>query len=242
MKACHPMASASVLRWQLFGAAIWTAGLVGCADGPMPYLMSLNPTMRRQWEADEAFAPTLHRQLAEVQTVRESTKSLSPEQQVHWSGELEHIIRTHSNPLLRGECVTTLEGFSVPESNAGLRQGMQDGDATVRIAACKAWGKRGGQEGMEILAERLGSDSDPDVKLAAARELGQFSDPIAYQALGLAIQGGDPALQYRAIQSLKLASGKDYGNNLQAWQEFAEGKDPGPEYTPSLADRVKQLF
>jgi hypothetical protein len=242
MKACHPMASAGVSRRWLFGAAIWTASLVGCADGPMPFMMSLNPSMRRQWEADEAFAPTLHRQLAEVRTVRESTKSLSPEQQVHWSGELEHIIRTHTNPLLRSECVTTLAGFSVPESIEGLRLGMKDGDAAVRIAACKAWGKRGGQEGMEQLAERLGSDNDPDVKLAAARELGQYSDPIAYQALGLAIQGGDPALQYRAIQSLKLASGKDYGNNLQAWQEFAEGKDPGPEYTPSLADRVKQLF
>ena len=78
--------------------------------------------------------------------------------------------------------------------------------------------------------------------MAAARELRRFPERTAYQALGLALQDDDPALQYRAIESLKAASGKDYGNNLQAWQQFAEGQDPGPEYTPSVADRLRSLF
>ena len=81
-----------------------------------------------------------------------------------------------------------------------------------------------------------------DVRIAAARELRRFPDRVAYEALGLALQEDDPALQYRAVESLKEASGKNYGNNLQAWQQFAEGKDPGPEYTPSVADRVRALF
>jgi HEAT repeat protein len=236
------MDSAGVKRLCYVSGVIWLASQAGCADGPVPYLMSLNPSMRRQWAADEAFKPTLHRQLAEVETLRENAKTLSPEQQVHWCGELQHIIGTHANPLLRAACVKTLAEFSIPESSEGLRLALKDADPTVRQCACRAWGKRGGHEAMELLADRLGSDTDVDVKLSAARELGQFSDPIAYQALGLAIQDGDAALQYRSIESLKQSSGKNFGNNLKAWQEFAQGRDPGPEYTPSLAERVRELF
>jgi hypothetical protein len=236
------MVSVGVNRLCYLSVAIALASLGGCADGPVPYLMSLNPSMRRQWAADEAYKPTLHRQLAEVESLRDSARTLSPEQQVHWCGELQYIISTHANPLLRAACVETLVEFSVPESSEGLRLAMKDADATVRITACRAWGKRGSEQGVELLAERLGSDSDTDVKLAAARELGKFSDPVAYQALGLAIQDGDAALQYRSIESLKQGSGKNYGNNLEAWQKFAQGKDPGPEYSPSVADRVRELF
>lgn len=218
------------------------AGLGGCADGPMPYITSLNPRMREQWEADEVYKPTLHRQLAEVDALRAAAKGLSAEQQQHWCGELEHILKTHENSLLRAACVDTLAEFSVPESQEGLRIAVKDQDATVRRAACRAWGKRGGQEAMERLAEALGSDTDPDVRIEAARELGQFADPLAYQALGLALQDEDPALQYRAVESLKQATGKDFGNDLAAWQKFVQGENPGPEYTPSLAERIRQWF
>ncbi|MCU0958839.1 MAG: HEAT repeat domain-containing protein [Pirellulaceae bacterium] len=232
------------MRWWWHGlsTAFCLSTFVGCADGPIPYMMAMNPSMRRQWEADEAYQPTLHRQLAEVEALRAQAPRLSEEQQRHWSGELTHILQSHANPLLRAASVDTLAELTVPESNEGLRLAMKDADATVRIAACRAWGSRGGQQGLELLADVLGSDTEMDVRLAAARELGRFADPVAYQALGLALQTDNAALQYRAVESLKAASGRNYGNDFRAWQEFAEGKDPGPEYTPSLAERVKQLF
>ena len=216
--------------------------LIGCADGPMPYLMSLNPKMRQQWEADEAYQPTLHRQMAEVDALRASAGTLSAAQQRHWSGELTHIVQTHDNPLLRAAAIDTLAEFAVPESNDGLRVGLKDADATVRRAACAAWGRRGDQEAVRLLSETLGSDTDPDVRIEAARALGRFRDPIAYQALGLALGDKDPALQYRAVESLKRSSGKDFGNNLDAWQKFAQGQDPGPEYVPSVAERIRKFF
>ncbi len=216
--------------------------LAGCADGPVPYLVSLNPKMREQWRADEAYQPTLHRQLAEVQALRTSVRSLSLEQQRHWSGELKYILETHDNPLLRTASVETLAAFSVPESNEGLRIALKDKDSSVRTVACRVWGTRGDKEAVERLSEVLGSDSDLDVRIAAARELGRFPDPMAYQALGLALQDRDPALQYRAVESLKRASGRNYGNDLNAWQTFAQGQDPGPQYTPSLATRFWELF
>jgi HEAT repeat protein len=177
-----------------------------------------------------------------VDALRASAGSLSVEQQRHWSGELKHILETHDNPLLRANAVDTLAAFSVPESNDGLRVALKDKDSSVRVAACRAWGRRSDKEAIERLAEVLGSDTDLDVRIGAARELGRFPDPLAYQALGLALQDRDPALQYRAVESLKQASGKNYGNDLNAWQTFAQGQNPGPEYTPSLAERFWELF
>jgi hypothetical protein len=241
-KLRRPMDSVVLKRLICLSAAVFVASLVGCADGPIPYCMSLNPSVRRQWAADELYKPTLHRQLAEVEALRGNAASMSIEQQRHWCGELKHILQSHSNPVLRAACVNALAEFTVPESNEVLSLAMKDADSAVRATACRAWGKRGGKEALELLAASLGSDSDKDVRIAAARELRRFPDRVAYEALALALQDDDPALQYRAVASLKEASGKDYGNNLQAWRQFAEGKDPGPEYTPSMADRVRALF
>ncbi len=236
------MGSIAVRRTWCVCAAVAVACLAGCANGPLPYCMALNPVMRSQWDADEVYAPTLHQQLYEVAQVRDRAKQLSVDEQAHWCGEFKHILETHSNPVLRTACVDTLAVFTVPESNEPLRLAMKDADAMVRIAACRVWGRRGGQEAVELLAATLGSDTDVDVRMAAARELRRFPERTAYEALGLALQDDDPALQYRVIESLKEASGKNYGNDLQAWQLFAEGKDPGPEYRPSVADRVRALF
>ena len=169
-------------------------------NGPMPTLMSLNPSLRRQWEDDERYEPTLHRQLAEVRALRKAAGQLTDAEQRHWCGEFKHIIETHGNSILRTEAVHTLAAFSVPEANEPLQIALRDTDATVRIAACRAWGGRPGREPMEHLAQILGGDADLDVRIAAARELGQFPDPYAYQALGLALEPTeDPALNIELL-------------------------------------------
>ncbi|MBM4088500.1 MAG: HEAT repeat domain-containing protein [Planctomycetes bacterium] len=215
---------------------------IGCANGPLPYLTAMNPSMRRQWEADEQYQPTLHRQLAEVDELRDGAARLSEGEQRHWAGEMKYIVETHDSPQLRAAAVQALAAFTVPQAADGLRVAVKDGDPLVRIAACKAWGQRASRESPERLAEVLGSDSDVDVRIVAARELGRFNQPLAFQALGLALNDKDPSLRYRAIDSLKKASGRDYGNDVEAWQKFAQGVDPGPEYQPSLAERARELL
>lgn len=218
------------------------AVLGGCAEGPMPYIMSLNPRTRQEWKADEMYEPTLHRQLAEVEALREAATGLSVARQRHWSGELTYILEHDDNPLLRAAAVKALGEFTVPESNEGLRVALTDRDAKVRQTACAVWGARGGEEALQRLAETLGTDTDLDVRIVAARELRRFQDPKAYQALGLALQDPDPALRYQVVESLREASGKDYGNDFEAWQKFAQGQDPGPERSPSIAERLRELL
>ncbi len=123
-----------------------------------------------------------------------------------------------------------------------MQRAAKDTDPSVRRAACRAWGRRGGKQSVEALANTLGSDTDLDVRIAAARELASFSDPIAYQALGLALEDEDPAMKYRAVESLRRASGRDFGNNLDSWRQFAQGSDPGPDTPISVAERIRGMF
>ena len=48
-------------------------------------------------------------------------------------------------------------------------------------------------------------------------------------------------MQYRAVLSLKQATGKDLGNNVERWQQYVKGESP-QQPAPSVADRARSLF
>lgn len=227
--------------WLLFLAATLLVP-VGCADGPIPYVNSLSPWRRQEWLADEQYEPTLHRQLDEITTVRDTAASMTAAQQAHWAAEMKYLLQTQETPLMRATAVDALAALAVPEADAGLRLALKDKDTSVRVAACRAWSRHGDREAIERLAETLGSDTDLDVRLAAARGLRRFREPAAIEALGLALDDPDPALQYRAVESLKEASGHDFGNDMDAWRRLARGEDPGPEAPSFLARRLLHSF
>jgi HEAT repeat protein len=120
-----------------------------------------------------------------------------------------------------------------------LTAGLKDTDRDVRIACCEAWAKRKGHDATRLLSEMLTSDTDIDVRMAAARALGDTGDPAATPALALALENPDPAMQYRAVQSLKKLTGKKYDDNVAVWREYVKGNSP-PE--PSLTSRMKNWF
>jgi HEAT repeat protein len=95
---------------------------------------------------------------------------------------------------------------------------------------------------LQILGDVVRRDSDLDVRIAATNELGRFPEQAAIEALGVALSERDPALQYRAVQSLKSATGHDFGNSVPAWREFVAGRTPLPERQPSLVERFRRLF
>ena len=85
-------------------------------------------------------------------------------------------------------------------------------------------------------AERRASD----VRLAAAKALGETRNPAAVPALGEALADADPAMQYRAVLSLKQATGKDLGNSVDRWQQYVKGEQPAP--APTLGERIRNWF
>ena len=165
-------------------------------------------------------------------------KDMPPAEQERAATELAWALNKEDDPLLRSHMLRTLAALPSKTAEAMLSAGLQDSDRDVRVACCEAWGKRGGDEATRILCETLKSDTDLDVRLAAARVLGDLKDPKAVPALGLALDEPFPALRYRTIESLKKISGKEF-EDLKSWREYAQGGQPKE---PSLVSRLRRMF
>lgn len=157
------------------------------------------------------------------------------EQQSH-AAELAQAYRDEADPLIRSEIVRTIAGCGSPTAGETLKAALNDLERDVRLAACDAWSKHGGPQAVVQLSEAMRKDADVDVRLAAARALGKIEGPEATAALGAALEDPDPAMQYRAVQSLRELTGKDFGDDVNAWREFVRGGKP---QEISVAERLK---
>ena len=81
----------------------------------------------------------------------------------------------------------------------------------------------------------------PEMRLAAAQALGETKNPAAIGALGDALNDSDPAMQYRAVLSLKQATGKDFGDSVDRWQQYVKQQRPQGSAS-SLAERDRSVF
>jgi HEAT repeat protein len=156
--------------------------------------------------------------------------------------QLTAEIQREEDPLLRAEIVRTLSFYPCDGSDRVLRVALNDPDADVRMAACAGWGKRGNAEAARLLAGVLSGDINHDVRFAAARALAHAHDPAAVTALAAALEDGDPAMQYRAVESLREVTGQDLGNNVDRWREYARNGSLKPADQSSFASRIRHMF
>jgi len=146
------------------------------------------------------------------------------------------------DPLIRVAMVRALGAYPGPAAAAGLREAAKDSAADVRIAVCRAMARHKGPEATALLREVFASDVDVDVRLAAAAALGETRDPAAIATLATALEDRDPAVQYRAVMSLRKIAPQDLGNDVERWREYVQGQPPSPPRTPSLAERIRRTF
>jgi HEAT repeat protein len=150
---------------------------------------------------------------------------------------LVEAIKPEKDPSIRLEIIRTLGKYPSSAADGILKLALADSDAHVRMVACEAWGKRNNDpQAVQLLAEAMRSDVDADVRLAAARGLGETKNKESVNALGEALSDSDPAMQNRAMASLKAVTGKDLGNDVNRWQAYVKGDKPAPE--PSWAERL----
>jgi HEAT repeat protein len=153
--------------------------------------------------------------------------------------QLVAAIRSETDSLVRAEIIRTLGDYPDPSADSVLNAALKDPDVDVRIAACDAWGKRADAQAAVLLADVLSGDVNQDVRLAAARALGKNKDPKAVAALGEALIDSNPAMQYRAVLSLKESTGKDLGNNVDRWQQYVKEQHPQSSQPASVVERMK---
>jgi HEAT repeat protein len=182
------------------------------------------------WSATEESIPgikTADQRIEELKEIAKQAPTKPPVEQEAISKRLAVMIEKEKDHLVREQILTTLAVYPTPLAARVLSAGMNDPEPDVRISCCRAWAKRGGHEAAERLSHSLINDNNFDVRLAAARGLGKVKDRSAVQPLADALADSDPAMQYRAIESLKVISGKDYGNDLEAWRQYAKNGQNG---------------
>jgi HEAT repeat protein len=209
--------------------------LTGCA--------SWSPWKRREKAVrdQEKYGFTADTRIKKLAERSKAVKSESTQQQMEFTQDLVRMMLEEHDPRVRGKILDTAAEYDTSAATAICTGAMQDPNETVRIRACDVWAKRGGPDAVQLLATRFQTDADLDVRLRALKMLGELKDKQAIPVLARALEDADPAVQYRAVASLKQVSGRDLGNDVNAWREWAV--DPEAHKAEwSIAEGFRRLF
>ncbi len=122
-----------------------------------------------------------------------------------------------------------------------IETGLDDSSVKVRMEACRSLGMKSGDDAARLLVATVGTDTSEDVKHSAMAALGKHKSQIAIDSLSLALQDRNPATRELAIESLRGATGKNYGDDPQVWIAALNGT-PTEEAPVRFADRVRGIF
>ena len=226
-----PAVMPPVRAWMLLVALVV---LPGCA-GWKPFQSWQKSTKDR-----DKYGPTADARIKELAARSKAAKAESGTRQAEFTQDLvAEMLREH-DPRVRVRILRTAADYDTAAATAICKGALQDPSDQVRLAACDVWAKRGGEEAVGLLAERFRTDSDHDVRLRALRMLGTLGDKDAIPVLAKALEDNDPAVQYRAVASLKEVSGRDLGNDVNVWRAWAADPTTAPEW--SVAEGFRQLF
>lgn len=228
-------------RW-LFAAAMLCTGALGCSQQKSLQWADVWPWAAQPDDpADLAkYGPLPKQRAADVRQLGQTMRGMSEPEKAAHARELAQRIQSERDPLVRVEMVKALGECRDPVAIAVLKAGLEDPDSDVRIACCHSWAKIGGKPAAEALGAVLGADTSAEVRIAAADALGHVNDPECTRALAVGLEDSDIAVQYRAMQSMKAVSGRDLGDDVTQWRQFAKGQTPQPSTSsdPSLAERL----
>ena len=207
----------------------------GCAV-PLPWKDANQIAVER-----ERFGLTADQRIKEIHQRAKVARAAGETERSAYAKELASETLGEHDPRVRAEIVTVAAAFDESATRAICIGGLDDPDAIVRTAACDAWVEIGGDEAVRHIAHRYRSDKDIDVRLYAIRSLGSLGDISAVPVLAEALEAPDPAVQYRAVASLKEVSGRDFGNDVNVWREWAADPEAADQNW-SIAEAWRRLF
>lgn len=192
----------------------------GCAEGALWKTGRFSPRARNKWAEEEKIADTLFvkKRRMEHSVSGAIYGSLDQKQQV--ARELGEVVYRDTVLLTRIHAVRLLGQLDSPAADEILANAARDHNFDIRIAAVEALQGKSVDVAVPILRTVIERDTNADVRLAATRALGSFKGNSAVEALSVAINDSDPALQLRAAESLRKSTGQPYGKNIEAWQQF----------------------
>ena len=216
----------------IFG--LLTAGLCGC-DQKLP---SWYPFANQVIDNHGITTPTERITKLREMAVKAPEVTDPGQRESICQGLAQELVHKEPDSIVRSEILKTLAAYGGPTATNVLKVAVRDPDVDVRISVCVLWGKRSDAEAAGVLEGMLTSDSDRDVRMAAARALGHVHDPAAIRALGTALDDTDPAMQHCAMVALRESSSQDIGTdpvNVDHWRQYVKN---GQVPSMSLAQRL----
>lgn len=180
--------------------------------------------------------PTIESPAQALATLRESSDPVLRHEAFEYLGNPKHIGAETSN---RDE-ITSILGLALsaepqPETRILILQSIArigsphrweliaaavaDKDAAVRVTACRLIGNSGNADAAKSLNDLVRSDTNLDVRLAAADALGNVPNRDSALALAGGLEDPDVAMRYRCRQSLRHILGKDHAGDVAQWRE-----------------------
>lgn len=237
-----PRVPPAARRWALvLGVVAVFASAVGCSGN-----RSGGPSWpwrdrEKERRLAEKYGTTAKQRIETLHADANEARAAGAERQIAYTELLARRILEEHDPRVRCEIVATAGSFDTPAAAAICRGALQDPEPRVRSQACDTWRERGGPDAVALLTARYRADTDLDVRLRALRMLGELKDKGAIPTLAEALENPDPAVQYRAVAALKQVSGRDLGNDVNVWREWAT--DPEAQRSEvTLAERLRVLF
>jgi hypothetical protein len=176
--------------------------------------------------------------------------------------QLVYEYQTSPDSNMRREAVDALAKIPHPDRDRHLREILKDENPFVRLSALEALSKTysGSREDlMTLLINQVKTDLDKDVRLVSVRILGDvcpqtnliykdpsermFADSVILE-LGNLLQDRVPAVRYEAMRSLNKITGKDYGHDVNRWQQYvryAKGEVPDVPAERSMAEKMPSI-
>ena len=209
----------------------------GCSEGPLWRTGKYSPWVRDKWAQEEKIADTLFSRKNRMERVVANAINGPIDVQEEAALALSDIIFRDKVLLMRLHAVRLLGQLkNSPSAVETLTRASKDNNRDIRLAAIESWKTLGTDSAVPQLQEIIGSDTDIDVRLAATEALGYFPGRASVEALALSLNDRNPALQVRATESLRKATGEPLGRNVVAWQEYVQKVVPQGLPTTAIAE------
>ncbi len=213
----------NVVTFALLAASLgMCVSLTGCAEGRLWRTGQYVPWAQNKWIEEEKIADTLFVKKREMREQVEFAINGTQQDQQNAAKFLAEIVRRDSILLHRIYAVKLLGQLDCPASLKALQEATEDSNSEIRIAAIGSLEQLPADNSLPRLQEILMDDTNTDVRLAAARAIGEFSGEQAITAVAVALDDQDPALQRRVMQSLEKISGEPLGIDLVAWEKYVK--------------------
>ena len=164
---------------------VMAASIVGCAQ-TAAWKMPWEDSSRAD-RVKEKYGLTADQRVEEVTELAAAARREGGAREEAFTAELVRTMLAEHDPRVRVKILEVATTFETPSALSICRGALEDPDAMVRMAACDAWGERGGDEAVQLLSHRYQTDTDIDVRLQAVRMLGAVDDEAAIPALARAL-------------------------------------------------------